>query len=399
MNAWRIHILCLVLLVAAVSLGGPVVAQEAPLGQPAGWVVEDSVSLVAIASGSELYAEPDPAAMMLTILPGSQLPLIETRGSWVKVRFGDRVGWVDLEGARGPGPGPAPPVRVVVVEAEPEPLELGPGWPEGEVGPYKLFSKVDEPALFEELGRVARQHLQLYSERYGLKVDSEILGSVVMFPSRQSFLEFQEARGHGVVENRIDAYFHSPDTVVMYRGSNPRHKLAATLLHELTHLVSWQALRAGGKIMTPLPPWLAEGMAEDLSLSRLDRKGRLVATPLGLTNLRYGQRLGATLLRLEIQVSLGGTAPSLPQLLAMDEVAFLGSQDQLNYLMSAMWVRYLLNDADSPLAAGFRDFLASVADGGSSDAEELRSRLGRSWDQLSQGFRGWLVVEKARVGL
>ena len=99
----RIEILFLALSSATV-LTVAAAAQDQPLGQPAGWAVEESVDLVAVASGSELFFEPNPATRMLTILPDAQLPLIETRGTWVKVRYGDQVGWVDLEGGRAPGP-------------------------------------------------------------------------------------------------------------------------------------------------------------------------------------------------------------------------------------------------------------------------------------------------------
>lgn len=409
-------------LVLTLALAWPAgaAAQDEPLGQPAGWAVEESVTLVTVASGSELFLEPDHATRVLTLLPDAQLPLIETRGTWVKVRYGDQVGWVDLEG--GQAPAAAQPVHYVVTE-QAEPLDIGEGWDEGVLGPYKLFSRVDEPALIEDLGRVARQHARVYAERYGLELDTEFLrpspeplmglggpapqtgsdgptaGSVVLFGGRQELLDFQRSQGHEAPEARIEAYFHSPDTVLMYRGREPRHRLLATLIHELTHLVNWRVLRAGDRVETPVPPWLEEGMAEDLSLSRLERKGRLVAAPLSPTNLRFSRRLGVRLFDLKQQIGLGGTAPSLPQLLAMDKEAFFAGDAQLNYLMSAIWIRYLLSDTDSPLAVGFRGFLASVAAGGSPDAEELRSRLGRSWDQLSQDFRGWLSVQQARIGL
>ncbi len=409
-----------ILLLATLLSAVPVAAQDEPLGRPAGWAVEESVSLITVASGSELYLEPDHTAMVLTILPEVQLPLVEARDTWVKVRYGDKVGWVDLEG--GQGPGATRPVQFVVTERA-EPLDIGDGWQEGKLGPYKLFSKVDDPALVAYLDLITSQHARVYAERYGLKVDGEFTppeppaasmrlgstrrqeavaepaGSVLLFAGRAAFLDFQRSRDHDAVEARIEAYFHSPNTVLLYRGREPRNKLAATLIHELTHLVSWRVLRAGGEVETRVPPWLEEGMAEDLSLSRLDRKDLLVTTPLGPANLRFSRGLGIKLFKLGEEIGLGGTAPSLPKLLAMDKEAFFAGDAQLNYLMSAIWIRFLLSDADSRLATGFRGFLASLAAGGSPDAEQLRSRLGRGWDQLSQELRGWLLVEQARVGL
>ncbi len=378
---------------AAVSPAAHVAAQEEPLGQPAGWAVTDSESLIAIAPGSELHIEPDQATRLITVLPDARLPLVEVRDNWVKVRYGDHVGWVDLEAPREPARAPAP--RLVVIE--PEPLDIGEGWLKDVLGPYKLFSKGSEPTLIDLLGRVAGEHARIYAERYGLALNAELTGSVMLFAGRQSFLDFQRSRGHDAAENRIDAYFHSPDTVLMYRGRGSRHKLAATLIHELTHLINWQTLRARGE--TSIPPWLDEGMAEDLSMSRIDRKDRLVMEPLGPTNLRFGRHLGVRVYELGQKMALGGTAPSLRQLLAMDEETFLAGDVQLHYLMSALWIRYLLSDVDSELAGGFRAFLASVAVGGRPDSEELRSRLGRGWQQLAGDYRGWLSIRQARLGL
>ncbi len=392
---------------AALSLPALCAAQEGPpvrpppgepLGKPAGWTAEDATALIDVAAGSELHLEPGRGSQVLTLLPEVKLPLLDSRGSWIQVRYGDRVGWVDLEAP------PAPVPMLTPREAEPvqptrpesEPLSFGPLWTEYDLGPYQLFSRVREQMMVDFLGNVAAEHARVYAERYGL-TDAETGGTVVLFGDRQGFVEFQRNRGHDAFEARIDGYFHSPDTVVMYRGHSSRQQLAATLIHELTHLISWQTLRKWGRVQTSMPPWLDEGMAEDLALSRVDRKGRLVAGPLGPTNLHYQRRLGVILLELEKQISIGGTAPSLPQLLAMDKDAFLSSDSELNYLLSALWVRYLLDDAK--LAAGFRGFLASVADGGQPDAEELRSRLGHSWDRLSQGFRGWLLIQQARFGL
>ena len=388
---------------AAVSFAASIAAQEAPLGKPAGWAVEDTAALIDVIAGSQLQLEPEDDSQVLTLLPEARLPLLESRGSWVQVRYGDRIGWIDLDAPPATMPLPV----LVVPEAEPEVLRpklemlsFGPLWTENDLGPYKLFSRVQEPALIDYLARVAAEHAQVYAERYGLAsaelADGEVDGTVVLCASRHGFLEFQRSRGHNPLETRIEGYFHSPDIVVTYRGKSSRQQLAATHIHELTHLLNWRILSRWGRADLPMPPWLEEGMAEDMSLSRIDRKGRLVAEPLGPTNLRYDRRLGVLLLEVEQKISFGGTAPSVPQLLAMDREAFMGSDSELNYLMSALVVRYLLDDAE--LSIGFREFLAAVADGGSPDSEEMRLFLNTSWERLSQGFRGWLLIQQARVG-
>ncbi len=387
---------------ALLALTVPATAQEAGdepaiLGQPAGWAVEadDASSLVEIAEGSALYAEPDRGSLVITLLPDVRLPLVLAHGRWVKVRYGDRLGWVDLE-SPFPRERPQTPRREVLFEPEPrfDPLELGTGWMQEEAGPYTLLSQVHDPGLIDDLLGVAVDHARLYVERYGLP-EKEIGGSLILLPDRQAMTEFRRARGHELIESRIDGYFHSPDLVILFRGFKSRQQLAATVIHELTHLVSWQVLRAGGRFPASLPPWLEEGMAEDLSLSNLQR-GRLRAEPLGPGNLRHGRRLGVVLWQLEQEVVAQGTAPSLPALLAMDKDAFLSSDSELNYRMSAFWVRYLLSD-EGGLATGFQAYLASVAEGGSSDSAVLLKSLGRTWPQLRSGFRGYLVRHRTRL--
>ncbi len=66
---------------------------------------------------------------------------------------------------------------------------------------------------------------------------------------------------------------------------------------------------------------------------------------------------------------------------------------------TVLWIRYLLSGGDSELAEGFRAYLARAAAGGRTDPEELRSHLDQGWPQLASGFRGWLVLQRARFGL
>ncbi len=367
--------------------------EPAVLGQPADWALDDAEAETAIPlpAGSALHLEPDRGSEVLAYLPEVRLPLLGSRGPWVRVRYGDRIGWVDVEAPLSPSKAPGPPAVSV-----PEPLDLGPGWLEEELGPYTLFSQVSDRGLIDDLGRVARDHARLYAERYGLPA-AETGGRVVLFGGREPFLEFQRARGHELAEDHVDGYFRSPDLVVLCHGFRSRRETAATLIHELTHLLTWRALNAGGRASASLPPWLEEGLADDLSLARIDRQGRLRAEPLGPTNLHYGRRLGAILRELTHDVAEEGTAPSLPALMAMDDAAFRGGDARLHYVMASLWIRHLL--ADDQLAAGFRAFLAAVAGGGSAHPDALAGHLGHDWPRLSSGFRGWLLRQRARFGV
>ena len=377
-------------------LAAAVAAQEEPatvLGQPAGWSVEDATTLIDIAGDSALYLEPDPSSHRLAVLPPGRLPLLESRDGWVKVRFGDRVGWVDLDAP--PVPTLAPVTTGVETPAT-APLELGPGWIREQLGPYTLRSQVKDRKLIDFLARIGRDHQRLYTERYGLKLEKETLGNVVLFSDHQGFLEFQRSRGHEIADVLTTGYYHVPDLVVMYQGKFTRRQLAATLVHELTHLLSWEALRGVIREADGLPRWLDEGLAQDLSMSGFDGRGNLRAEPLGPANLLFGHRLGGLLFETERRIALE-RAPSLLELMALKKDRFLNGDSQLHYLMSAFLIRYLLSE-ETQLAPGFRSYLAWAAGGGSLSPDELGSRLGRDWEQVMKGYKLWLLKQRERFG-
>lgn len=253
------------------------------------------------------------------------------------------------------------------------------------------------------LDRVAREHARLYSERYGLKAVSPIRGDVRLSPisDRPGFFTIGQTpveihQNPGLDEKDLpgDGYFEPPALVVIHAGRKSRRELAATLVHELTHLLSWHLL--GGWQQGPqgkLAPWLDEGLADDLAFSMADREGNLSAEPLGPANLRYSRRLGQLLAEIERRIETG-TAPSLEQLADMDQETFLSGDRDINYTLAALWVRYLLSHKD--LAIRFQAFLASLSEGTPADSRNLGAQLDRGWPQLDRGFRAWLRKQRLR---
>ncbi|MEE8522551.1 MAG: hypothetical protein V3T72_01365, partial [Thermoanaerobaculia bacterium] len=157
------------------------------------------------------------------------------------------------------------------------------------LGPYGLDTEVGDRKLIAMLARVAEDHQRLYAERYGLRALMKVTGRVVLLADEREFLEFKRLQGHDRVEVEASGYFQPPSLVVLQRGGQTRQEVASILLHELTHLLSWRSL-AAGVTGRDLPPWLEEGLAGDLALSSLGRKG-LTAEPLGPANLAYGRSL------------------------------------------------------------------------------------------------------------
>ncbi|MEM7584884.1 MAG: SH3 domain-containing protein [Acidobacteriota bacterium] len=368
------------------------------LGQPAGWSLEpeEAPALATIVEGTALYEAPDPDSPVLAMLPAGQLPMIESHPPWVQVRYGDQQGWVDLETPRKALDAVE---RSFQADSGGASLELPPGnWIQHAWGPYQLFSLVDDRKLLDFLAQAARGHAELYGERFGLRPQQAISGSVVMLDSPEIFQRFQRAHGVGKVGN---GYFKSPEFVFLYPGKKSKRQLAALVLHELTHLLNWQVQRELDTTEAPLPIWLEEGMADDLALALMSRQGKLSATPLGPGNLHYGPQLGSLLVQLVegLAGSGSGYVPSLRQLIEMDRATFLGVERERHYVLSSLWVRYFLDGAGDAVAQRFRGYLASMFRGGSPHPDELATQLGRDLDRFESGFRAWLTQHMALFGL
>ena len=173
--------------------------------------------------------------------------------------------------------------------------------------------------------------------------------------------------------------------------------MAAVLVHELAHLLNRRVFEA------PIPPWLEEGLANDLAFCRIDARGHTRLGSLGgrsavIEQPEYDQ---GGFIRLDRRVHLTGPmaslravqerwrtaeAPSVARLTDLVWSEFTDPMDRsLRYAASAFLVRYLLDSGgdsgDGELAAGFRSFLQSVAAGGPAGVEQLAGYLERGLGQ------------------
>jgi hypothetical protein len=176
--------------------------------------------------------------------------------------------------------------------------------------------------------------------------------------------------------------------VAFYRGDRPAAEVAGTLVHELAHLLNRRGLGPA------LPPWLDEGIADDLAQSDFSATDALLPGTLGGTVSRQGGQIdlrGARASLLLVQrAAENASAPQLPRLLERDWDDFVGAESEQLYAGSLFWVRYLLAGEGGALASSFRTFLRGVAEGRPATPEELSLRLGRPWPHLELGYRAWL---------
>jgi hypothetical protein len=207
---------------------------------------------------------------------------------------------------------------------------------------------------------------------------------VVLFARQEDYLRFIAAAGGPATGSG-----HVADGVVAsWRLGRQPEEVRATLVHELVHLINRRALGPA------LPPWLDEGIADDLAESAVGPGGRLVPGTLAEVTLRTGQvrldhYVGAASGHLLRRALANGSLPPIGQLAAADGEAFWAVTPlAVAYAQASFFVRFLLA---GELAAGFRDFLARVAEGGDPSVRGLEAALALDAGELDRRYRAWLA--------
>lgn len=370
----------------------------------------DREEAIRIEADAPLHRQPALRSPVLTRLAAAaDLPLLERRGPWVRVRYGSWLGWVHLEGQADDlqvpmeSETPAEPWWQPRSGPDPERLERALGLLEGgrvgSLGPYVFHTDVDNEAWLGKLAVLAEQLPEIFRERYGLEAEPGENETVVLYKREESYRAYVEGDGDPVA---ADSLGHAVGGLaVLSAGRRKRDEVASLLTHELTHLMTYRALGPD------LPPWLAEGLAEDLAYCRTASSGRLipdtldgwrstvsepVRTPGGGTGfIRITTRGGPEASLEEVRMHWRESAlPPFAVLIELSRLDFMAADfRRLHYSTSAFLIRFLLDSDDT--AAGFRAYLRTVARGDRGGAAELASHLGKDWPELESGFGDWLM--------
>lgn len=349
--------------------------------------------------GSELRAAGDPAAPEVDRLVGwTLLPVLAARAGWSEVWLGGRALWLpeaafSAADERPLGSAPEPPRPLPGRPADPARLDaarrlLGAAARSGRLGPYALLTDLAPGTLPAGLETVASALEAAYRERSGLAPAGEPLETVVLFARRADYRRFQAAEerlaglpatGHaarGLVALAAEADGEETEPPVAV----PAGELAATLAHELVHLLNRRALGPA------LPPWLDEGLAEDLAWRARDADGRSLPDPDGW-EAGHEIRLEGSTLRLSgalaaletlARARAAGTAPSIEALLAAEWEAFVAPERATLHYAASLWLVRCLFDAEGgALAPGFRAYLRDVARGEPAGGAALAAAVGR----------------------
>jgi hypothetical protein len=393
----------LALLPAGAAVAGPAVEQEATgpetVELPAGTVLR------LLASGAALP--------VLTLDATSTAKVLDRHGDWVRVRWGETAGWVDLSAAPAPDAA-GPPAGAGGPRSATEP-GAGTGPPDRELTRarellgdrarlvplpgFDLWTDVEDPPLLEPLDRLAREVLQLYPRRYGLSLPpvpttvqlasegpaarpAAPLGTLVLFADGAAFDTFTAATGGagGAFTGRT-----AGSVAALTAAGRGRRELYRLLVHEMVHLLNRAAFAA------PPPVWLEEGLAGDLELVPVADDGGLLDVPLGREALRlagggrpYGPLIAVDRLRLEAE---RGRLETPADLAVLDRAAWDASPRRAEiYALAALWVRFFLageGAGGEARATAFRAALAAAARGAGDAVPALDAAAERE-------FRLWL---------
>jgi len=398
--------------VALLAAAGLVAAAQEPppspvLGAPAAFdrqaVEQQHLRLAAGTAIHQAAARRTP--LIARLEAATELPVVDRRGPWAQVRYRGRLGWVLVDEAALDRSLPAAPSLPAVLRPPPVAAErldaarrhLGPQRSSRTVAGYVLESDADDAALLDRLARLLGRLDAAFAARSGLTPPPPNGELIAVFARRDAYLAFAAADPQ-LPQVEVVGHASGGVAALAAEGRPPRH-LESLLAHEVAHLIIRRTLGLN------LPPWLEEGLAEDLAYCRIDDDGtpllgsvndlppvRLAARTFAVADgavFFAERRAGGRAALRELRAGLR-RLPSLAELTALDAAAFVGDGRRLHYAAGGFLVRYLLDGGDPRLAAGFRAFLAAVASGDEAGGAALAKRLGRDLPALDRGFRRWL---------
>lgn len=353
-----------------------------------------------VPAGAVVREAPEPSGAVVEEMEAiTNLSLLERRGDWFRVLVGRRRGWVYLEdydepsgdpplgrAVAPPGPLPGRAPQAELLDAARERFSSPPR--EVRFGAYRTFTDVEDTELLGLCDRLAASLDEIYGRRYGLELQPGRAAAIFLFRRREDYqtLQAQTRRISG-----LTASGHvGRGLVAVYQGGRQPVAIAGTLGHELVHLLNRRGLGPA------LPPWLDEGLADDLGESEIDAAGTVRPGRLGGEAERTDDRIefsgaGASAIVLRQALEAGQALP-LPELIGLDWEGFVvGEGRPLHYAQSSFFIRFLLSGGDPELAAGFRGFLQDVAGGKAVSVEALQHRLGTDWPELEVRLRAWMA--------
>jgi hypothetical protein len=270
---------------------------------------------------------------------------------------------------------------------------LGSGHRKLALGPYSLYTDWADDSLLQTLGRLLGSIDGFYRQRYGLEPLGQPKAALLLFTQEAPYRQLQST--YPRLRGLHSAGFNAHGLAVSYVAARRQDQVLSTLVHEVAHLINRRALGPA------LPPWLDEGIADDLAMLRIDAKGALVpGSLLGervdlSREVRFTDAL-ASIRQLDARMK-ASRLRSLEELLGLDWDSFVGPPSgPVNYAHSAFWMRFLLTASQGRRAKPFQIFLRAVAEGEPASAGHLGKTLEADWPALDSAFKVWLAFQTER---
>ncbi len=362
--------------------------------------------------------------MVATLAEPIEAEVLDRHAGWLRLVAGDATGWWNPEAMAGTEDGAeaggssagvsrsaptgpteeavsrdqTPAVAIVVAARE----RMGGGARTLPFGPFHLVTDVTVEADLEALNTLTGGLVRLYARRYGLPVPPDLApwgggeGPAVLDGSSPGIvILFADSADYRSVARNDHLPAQTIGPVALLSVAPEPRNTRRLLAHEVAHLLNRFAF-AGAP-----PTWLDEGLAGDLELVPSLDAGRLLPGPLGRRAVhmvgggrRYGPLIALDRLLLD---SRRGRLETLPALTALDAEAFQSSSRAADhYALSALWVRFLLDDrtpAGSQRYDLFRRHLQNVVD---TPTSPLPPAL--ATPEVEYAFQRWLVDLARRTG-
>lgn len=258
----------------------------------------------------------------------------------------------------------------------------------GNVGPWRLLTDSTDAVLLADLDRLASGLEDHFTARYGVRPVDRARELVVLYSSNEGYRLL--ARRTPDLGDREQAGHFGRGIVALALAGRSRDEIDTTLVHELAHTLTRRAIGPA------LPPWLAEGIADDfahferstdagLDLSRrrrlVERSGnQLIERGWGVS-LEEAARYRRSGFRSDLDTGPTG-ADALATLLRLDHARFVRPPAAPRYALAAVLVATLLDHPATGKA--FRAHLAAIAAGAEVGPAALEEALGLSLAQVDE---------------
>lgn len=347
--------------------------------------------------GTGLHRAADSRSPLVEVVPAAaRLAVLGRDDDWYQVMGSRQMAWAHLpnygrDGEPPLGSEPAAPKPLPGRSPDPDLLAQATGLLQSLAEPatlsgYEFFTDLEDDQLAHVLGGVADNIERAYTQRYGVAPIDKPREAVVLFGREHDYRSFQNTLERLAGLPAVGLV--SRGVVAVYVGQRDHKEVAATLIHELVHLLNRRALGPA------LPLWLDEGLADDLSYSGIRESGELAPDELAGSTVDLGSVViwkGGRAAALELKRALiADRAVPLETLLSLEWREFVDPEMRLHYPQSALFVRYLI-DSEPALRTGFHAYLKGIAEGESVAPAVLLDATGRTWDQLETGFRDWAL--------